>query len=77
MDTHEPTIGFLAHAVPEAPPPQPDTVPTGVPAERPVLPAGPDAAPGSTPQESPMPGLPPEIGPGATPAEVPITGPLG
>lgn len=77
MDSPSATIRVLAHALPEAPPLQPDVAPTGVPPERPVQPGSPDAQPGGTPPEAPVPGLPPEIGPGATPSELPLTGASG
>jgi hypothetical protein len=61
-------------APPERPPMQPDTVPTGVPPERPFSPSTPDVWPGAPP-ESPTPGLPPEVGPSIAPVEVPPLGP--
>jgi hypothetical protein len=60
----------------ERPPIQPDTVPTGVPPERPFSPPPPDVQPGS-PGEVPMPGVPPEVAPAIAPVEVPPLGPGG
>jgi hypothetical protein len=60
----------------ERPPMPPDTVPTGVPPERPFSPSSPDVWPG-TPAESPVPGLPPEVGPAIAPVEVPPPGTPG
>lgn len=61
---------------PERMPPTPDTVPTGVPPERPFSPEAPDVMPGA-PHESPVPGLPPEVGPAIAPVEVPPLDPGG
>ncbi len=60
----------------ERPPIAPDTVPTGVPPERPFAPTPPDVQPGA-PGEAPMPGVPPEVGPWIAPVEVPPPGPGG
>ena len=72
-DRLEPSDRAVSH---ERPPIAPDTVPTGVPPERPFSPSPPDVQPGS-PGEAPMPGVPPEVGPGIGPVEVPPLGPGG